>query len=320
MPQPDVTVLMPVYNGAAYLRPAIDSVLNQTYPHFRLLVVDDASTDDSREIVRAYTDPRIDLLALAPNGGQVAAMNRGLEAITTPFVARLDADDTAVPERLEWQMDFLRQHPDVVLLGGWVRFMDQHGRNLGVVRLPVTHQEIVDGFTRGNPFNHSAITYRLDVARRLGGYPTDYDFGEDFAFWWQFIQQGRGANLPVELATVRWHTRSKTATMYARRTASRLRVFHEMLAHPGLAPRLRQQTRQSIGMTMLDQATAYADSGQPREALRWRLLWLHHYAHLCLRDRRMPRRVVHLVLGRHGRAVGNVLRRALRRGYGFARL
>jgi glycosyltransferase involved in cell wall biosynthesis len=101
---PELTVLMTVYNGEAYLRETIDSILNQTYKDFKFLILDNASTDSSREIIRSYNDPRIELAALPENIGQAAALNKGLDMIDTPLVARMDADDISLPHRLtrEW--------------------------------------------------------------------------------------------------------------------------------------------------------------------------------------------------------------------------
>ena len=103
--QVQLTVLMTVYNGSPFLRTAIDSILNQTYADFCFLIVDDASTDDSREIVRSYKDPRIQLVCLEHNVGQTAALNIGLRQATTPWIARMDADDYSGPTRFEEQME-----------------------------------------------------------------------------------------------------------------------------------------------------------------------------------------------------------------------
>jgi glycosyltransferase involved in cell wall biosynthesis len=117
---PTVTVLMSVYNSLPYLREAVDSILAQTYDAFEFLIVDDASTDGSRAVLHEYArkDPRIRILENDVNQGLGFCLNRGLEAAGTPWVARMDADDVAFPERLALQMQYLDAHPEVDVLGG----------------------------------------------------------------------------------------------------------------------------------------------------------------------------------------------------------
>ena len=108
MTAPAVTVLMTVHNGGPYLRTAIHSVLAQTYRDFRFLIVDDASSDDTRDIIRSYDDPRVELMVLPQNVGQTAALNLGLRHAASPWIARMDADDYAAPSRLEEQLGALK--------------------------------------------------------------------------------------------------------------------------------------------------------------------------------------------------------------------
>ena len=102
-----LTVLMAVYNGERFLRTAVDSILNQTHSDFRFLVVDDASTDSTPELLRRIRDPRLEVFRLDQNVGQTAALNIGLRRAATPYIARMDADDYSAPHRLERQMSLL---------------------------------------------------------------------------------------------------------------------------------------------------------------------------------------------------------------------
>src|SRR4026207_76576 len=119
MSPPRVTVLMPVYNGADYLRQGIDSILRQTCRDFELLVVNDGSTDSSREVLRGYGDPRLIVVENERNLGLVTSLNRGLELARGEFVARMDQDDLALPRRLDKQINFLRKNARVGLCGTW---------------------------------------------------------------------------------------------------------------------------------------------------------------------------------------------------------
>src|SRR5574343_753866 len=113
MPTPaEIDIVMPVYNCERYLAQSIDSVLAQHFKNWRLIVVDDCSTDQTEEIVQCYAarDPRI-ILTKGEHKGVAAAINTGLALVEAPFVARLDGDDIALPERLQVQYDFMTQHP-----------------------------------------------------------------------------------------------------------------------------------------------------------------------------------------------------------------
>src|SRR5262245_4807279 len=120
--RPRVTVLMPVYNGAPFLRAAIDSVLRQSWSDFELLIIDDGSTDGSAAIADGYAaaPPRV-RVARVPHRGLVAALNRGLETIDTELIARADADDVSRPDRLSRQVAYLDAHPHIGACGTWMK-------------------------------------------------------------------------------------------------------------------------------------------------------------------------------------------------------
>ena len=114
---PLITVLMPVYNGAKYLNEAIDSILNQTFSDFELLIIDDGSTDQSIDLIKAYNDPRIKLIVNKKNIGQSATLNKGLELARGKYIARMDQDDISMPERLKKQMGFMDEYPKFAVPG-----------------------------------------------------------------------------------------------------------------------------------------------------------------------------------------------------------
>ena len=124
---PRVTVLMPVYNAEAYLREAISSILGQSFRDFEFLIIDDGSTDGSAEIIRSYSDPRIRFVQNVQNLRLTATLNKGLEMTRGEYIARMDADDISLPERLAKQVAFLDTHPAVGIVGVWARaFGDAH--------------------------------------------------------------------------------------------------------------------------------------------------------------------------------------------------
>lgn len=132
---PIVTVLLPVYNGERYLREAVESILTQTLGLFELLIVDDGSMDGTEAICRSFTDPRVRVHRYEENAGVIFALNTGIDLITTKYVARMDADDVALPSRLARQVAFLESRPDIAACGCWlVELVD--GRLRDVMRRP----------------------------------------------------------------------------------------------------------------------------------------------------------------------------------------
>ncbi len=119
---PKLSVVMPLYNAARYLRPAIESILNQTYTDFEFIIVDDCSTDETPAILDSYPDPRIVRLRNPQNLGIVGALNRGLEAARGQYIARMDGDDIALAERFAQQVAWLDAHPNIGLCSGCAAF------------------------------------------------------------------------------------------------------------------------------------------------------------------------------------------------------
>jgi len=185
---PKVSVLLPVHNGARFIAVAIESVLAQTFADFELLVVDDASTDDTAAVVRRFGDPRIRTVAHDRNYGLPRALNSGLAAATGTYVARLDHDDVANRDRLTTQAAFLDRHPAVALVGSQARLIDESGRARGTVEKPLTILGIRWLAMLANPFIHSATMFRREVALASQGYREDVAFAEDFELWGRIME------------------------------------------------------------------------------------------------------------------------------------
>src|SRR4051812_18975953 len=135
---------MPVYNALPHLREAVEGILAQTFGDFEFVVIDDGSTDGSTQVLRAYAaaDPRI-VLVSRPNTGYAIALNEALALATGEFVARMDADDVSLPQRLARQVEYLRAHPECVAVGTGVRFIAAGGTPIARgFRRPRTHEEI----------------------------------------------------------------------------------------------------------------------------------------------------------------------------------
>lgn len=202
---PKVTVLLPVHNGEPYLSEAIDSILGQSFCDFELLIIDDGSTDRTSAIVESYRDPRIRLLRHPRNLGLVSTLNRGLAEAHGAYVARIDADDVCLPDRLQAQVAFLDRHPEVGVLGTAVQIVDPVGTAGATVRFPVSHAMARWALLFSSPIAHPAAMMRKDVITRLGGYRAEAVHCEDYDLWWRASDVTQLANLDKILLQLRKH-------------------------------------------------------------------------------------------------------------------
>lgn len=243
---PRVTVLIVTHNDELFVGAAIESVLAQTHNDFELVIVDDASTDRSREVAASYRDPRIRLLANPANRGAGASRNVGLAAIASEFVAELDGNDVATPERLAQQLAYLDEHPDVAVVGGQAVLIDVAGRRIGTFTRPTTDLGIRWCGIFQSPVIHSTVMYRRAIVRdALGGYEEPYHFGEDFDLWNRLARGHAIGNLPQALVAYRSDPGSLTgmasnparAGYPARKARMILENLRHVLPETGAAPR-----------------------------------------------------------------------------------
>lgn len=210
MSTPVVTVLMPAYNAGKFIKEAIQSVLAQSFADFELLIVDDGSSDDTIAVIQSFTDPRIKYIQQL-HRGIASALNTGLQEAKGIYIARFDADDICMPDRLEKQVAFLETDHTYVLCGGNAEYISEAGEHLfNFTCTGHTHEEIARQLYVYCPFIHSAVMYRKDVVMATGGYsPHAHNF-EDYLLWVQLSAYGRYANLYEQLIKVRFNPASVT--------------------------------------------------------------------------------------------------------------
>jgi glycosyltransferase involved in cell wall biosynthesis len=201
-----ISVVMPVRDAAATLAAAVDSLVEQTDPAWELLAVDDGSTDASAAMLQAYArrDRRIRVVRAARRG-LVPALNAGLAVAAGPLVARLDADDVCLPERLACQRRHLDARPAVGLVASRVRFGGDPARAAGYGRYVewtnhlLTHREISLARFVESPLAHPSVMFRRTLVERWGGY-AEGDFPEDYELWLRWLEAGvRMEKLPEPL-------------------------------------------------------------------------------------------------------------------------
>jgi len=187
-----LAVVLPVYNAEAFIRPAVESILGQTYTDFDFIIIDNCSTDASFEILGEYAekDDRIRLYRNERNMGFVYSLNRGNQLANSEYVARMDADDISTPDRLEKQLRFLLDNPDVDVVTSWNGQFDLDPQDVQfIIKAPATHEELSRVARFRDPISHPACIFRRSAVLAVGGYQ-DRGTLEDWLLWARMMQQG----------------------------------------------------------------------------------------------------------------------------------
>lgn len=238
---PEISAVLPVYNGEAYVREAVESILAQTFTDFELIIINDGSTDGSGAILRelAARDPRIVLVERA-NGGLVSALNEGIERARADLIARMDADDVAMPDRFARQLARMLGEPDLGVLGSFIRIMDKAGRIIRLGDYPVSVEETLRFMDHGCPVAHPTVMMRREAVLKAGGYRKLFSHCEDYDLWLRISELGYGiANLPQPLLNYRMHGANVSAV---HREAQELGTMVALLAHRARAAGLPDPT------------------------------------------------------------------------------
>lgn len=225
MKSPLVSVLLPVYNAAEHVQEAIQSILNQTFTDFELLIFNDGSTDESCAIIQNIKDERIRFFDYTQNSGYIAHLNEGLRLAQGEYIARMDADDIAMPDRFAQQVALLEREPDVVLCGTAV---ETFGSEQTVAEVPLTDREIRNELPFHSPMWHPTVMFRKPVIDKYQlCYNEEYMPAEDYKLWYDLSKVGEFRNLPNVLLRYRIHPHQISACKndLQRQRANAVRVF-----------------------------------------------------------------------------------------------
>lgn len=209
---PRISVIMPAYNAARYLRQAVTSILDQTFPDFEFIIIDDGSTDASAEILSEFAsvDHRVRVLSRT-NTGIVGALNDGIAIARGELLARMDADDIAISSRFERQIAYLDTHPKCVAVGSSVFIMDEDGNEIVLDSEPTEHEQIEEKLLNGQgSLCHPTVVMRTEIVRRVGAYREQYRLAQDMDLFLRLGELGRLANIREPLLRYRWHLASIT--------------------------------------------------------------------------------------------------------------
>ena len=234
MSKPHISVLMPVYNAAACVHAAIDSILSQSYADFEFIIINDGSTDDSRQIIQSFKDKRIRLIDNPHNLDLVETLNRGLELAQGEYIARMDADDIAYPKRLKTQLDFMHARSKLGICGSFCRTFGERAGKLW--RYPTQPDWVKAYLLFGSGLAHPSVMMRRSLLEQHGLKYEQFPGAEDYALWVRASYCFELDNVPEVLLKYRAYQASYTNAMHHEaRVTSRKRIYAIMLEKLGLA-------------------------------------------------------------------------------------
>ena len=230
MSSPTLSIVIPVYNCARYVQATLDSISQQSFTDYEIIVVDDGSTDGTAEILRSYSEhePRLVIETIA-HRGIVAALNTGFAKARSDLIVRIDADDLMAPSRLERQLAFINDHPKVGASGTYYRIIDENGNVCGSHEPPFCSQEAVELFISngGNPiYPAPSMVLRKSVVDSLGGFREEFAQTEDVDLLMRMIRSGFEVIIQPEYLTYfRYHSGSVSANNIRRQYFQKQLIF-----------------------------------------------------------------------------------------------
>lgn len=200
---PLISVILPVFNAEEYVFDSVQSILNQSIDSFEIIILNDGSTDRTEDIIKSFNDERIRYFKNEENIKLINTLNLGLHLATGKYIARIDADDIALPNRFEKQVEFLENNPDYGLIGSYAQ---EFGDSINVVKYAVEDEDIRYAFLTHNPFIHSSVMFRSSL---FNEYELQYNkkwlHVEDYDLWIRLLNFTKGKNLPEILVKYRVH-------------------------------------------------------------------------------------------------------------------
>ncbi|MGD9129292.1 MAG: glycosyltransferase [Candidatus Woesebacteria bacterium] len=222
-----ISVIMPVFNGARFLAEAIESILKQSFKDFELIIVNDASTDNSEKIIKSFLkkDKRIKLLNNKQNLGESASANVGFKAAQAKYIARMDQDDIAHPDRFAKQVYFLDHNPDHILVATQGHIIDENKQVVGHKLFPLDHETIYKEYGNFHPILHPSIMVRRSLLPDQKKLWTDQlSSADDYMTLFTLLMNGKFANLPEKLIYYRLHSNNNSMKNVRAKFINSLRV------------------------------------------------------------------------------------------------
>jgi glycosyltransferase involved in cell wall biosynthesis len=223
-PGPRISVVIPVLNGGKFLEKCVLSIIEKKVT-FEILIVDNGSTDETSMVSRKLTSKYSNIRYLTSRPRDIStALNTGIKAATGEFIARLDSDDLSTPNRLWKQVQYLREHPDCVMVGGRMEYIDFQGTELGVQENFKNGNITIQNFYSGNPVAHPSVMFRRKAFEAAGQYKSKWNKVEDLDLWIRLSRIGQIHNLDEIVTKYRRHSNQISSSTEASLTETTFRI------------------------------------------------------------------------------------------------
>ena len=227
-----ISVILPVYNAADYLAEAVESILNQSFQNFELLIINDGSTDKSKEIIDSFSDARIKYIDNNGNKGLIYTLNRGIEESKGTYIARMDADDISLCNRFDMQFNYMEQHPQVGACGTYAQYI---GDRQGYWKYPIDDTDIRCRLMWGSSIIHPTVIIRKNILNEYHiRFKENYIAAEDYKIWAEISQVSQLHNIPEVLLNYRTHKHQVTATKGSKMDETKTKIIFEKLVSIGV--------------------------------------------------------------------------------------
>ena len=188
----EISVIMSVYNGEKFVRKCIESILNQTFTRFEFIIIDDGSTDNTKNIIKEYEkkDERIILIENETNQGLTKNLNKALSIAKGEYIARMDADDISTKDRLQTEYEYLKKHKEITVVSCIGQYIDENDNLEEVKYMPESNEEIVAMMHKVNPILHPGVMFRKKEIEEIGNYDERYKVVQDYNLWFRCMKEG----------------------------------------------------------------------------------------------------------------------------------
>lgn len=205
---------MPAHNAEKYIRSAIKSILNQTFKKFELIIINDASTDKTLDIIKSFSrkDPRVKLISNDTRLDIASSLNKGISMASSNIIARMDADDISLPQRLELQYKLINSSKNIAVVGANIVLIDEDGNEMATRSYPTSSRELKGCLFKYSPFAHPVVMFRRDVFEEVGQYNPKYSPTEDLDLWFRLGSKYEFGSIPKPLLKYRLYEKSSSHT------------------------------------------------------------------------------------------------------------
>lgn len=236
---PKISVVMSVYNSAAFLKEAIESVLKQSCNDFEFVIINDGSTDDSDAIISSFKDERINYLKNEGNKGLIFSLNRGVSIAKGKYIARMDADDICDKARFQKQLNEFEKDPQLIVCGSFIRTFGAESN--GINYMPVSHGDIVSSVFFTCPFAHPSVMIKKEALLKLNEvYREEYKHSEDYDLWSRLVFTGNCKNIPEYLLNYRVHDGQVSTVHEELKYKNVIRIQRNIASHFGIEPNMSE--------------------------------------------------------------------------------